>query len=167
MARARIARGGAPSASDEVDITSSRSANAFRPVRASRRSSCKGSQPRSQSPLRSSAFCRTAAAQFSPRGDLRRDDGRSDRRLNAGSAVVPIAFQSALAGIGLAADLVKHAAGLPMPASTSTRMNLLRPLAPVLPIHLRAMRQGDASAAITISSRRTVGNILSVGRKSA
>jgi molybdopterin/thiamine biosynthesis adenylyltransferase len=51
---------------------------------------------------------------------------------NAGTAVVPMAFQSALAGIGLAADLVKHAAGLPMPPSTSTRINLLRPLAPVL-----------------------------------
>ncbi|MDA9445983.1 E2 ligase fold family C protein [Bradyrhizobium sp. CCBAU 21360] len=51
---------------------------------------------------------------------------------NAGTAVVPMAFQSALAGLGLAADLVKHAAGLPIPPSTSTRINLLRPLAPVL-----------------------------------
>lgn len=51
---------------------------------------------------------------------------------NAGTAVVPMAFQSALAGLGLAADLVKHAAGLPVPPSTSTRVNLLRPLAPVL-----------------------------------
>ncbi|MCP1838778.1 molybdopterin/thiamine biosynthesis adenylyltransferase [Bradyrhizobium sp. USDA 4524] len=51
---------------------------------------------------------------------------------NAGTAVVPMAFQSALAGLGLAADLVKHAAGLPIPPSTSTRVNLLRPLAPVL-----------------------------------
>jgi hypothetical protein len=33
-----------------------------------------------------------------------------------------MAFQSALAGLGLAADLVKHAAGLPVPASTSTRV---------------------------------------------
>lgn len=49
-----------------------------------------------------------------------------------GMAVVPMAFQSALAGLGLAADLVKHAAGLPVPASTSTRVNLLRPLASVL-----------------------------------
>jgi len=32
---------------------------------------------------------------------------------SAGTAVVPMAFQSALAGIMLAADLVKHAAGLP------------------------------------------------------
>jgi hypothetical protein len=51
---------------------------------------------------------------------------------NAGTAVVPMAFQSALAGIGLAADLVKHASGLPVPPSTSTRMNLLRPLASIL-----------------------------------
>ena len=47
---------------------------------------------------------------------------------NPGTAVVPMAFQSALAGLGLAADLVKHASGLPVPASTSTRVNLLRPL---------------------------------------
>jgi len=51
---------------------------------------------------------------------------------NVGTAVVPMAFQSALAGVGLAAELVKHAAGLPIPQSTSTRVNLLRPLAPVL-----------------------------------
>ncbi|MCD9824059.1 E2 ligase fold family C protein [Bradyrhizobium japonicum] len=51
---------------------------------------------------------------------------------NTGTAVVPMAFQSALAGLGLAADLAKHAAGLPIPPSTSTRINLLRPLAPVL-----------------------------------
>ena len=31
----------------------------------------------------------------------------------AGAAVVPMAFQSALAGIMLAADLVKHAVGMP------------------------------------------------------
>jgi hypothetical protein len=49
-----------------------------------------------------------------------------------GTAVVPMAFQSALAGLGLAADLVKHAAGLPLPVATSTRINLLRPLAAIL-----------------------------------
>lgn len=49
-----------------------------------------------------------------------------------GAAVVPMAFQSALAGIGLAADLVKHAAGLPVPQTMNTRINLLRPLAAVL-----------------------------------
>jgi hypothetical protein len=51
---------------------------------------------------------------------------------NSGTAVVPMAFQSALAGLGLAADLVKHAAGLPVPHSTSTRVNLLRPLSAIL-----------------------------------
>ncbi|GAA0023129.1 E2 ligase fold family C protein [Bradyrhizobium sp. B024] len=51
---------------------------------------------------------------------------------NAGTAIVPMAFQSALAGLGLAADLVKHAAGLPVPSATSTRINLMRPLATVL-----------------------------------
>ena len=43
-------------------------------------------------------------------------------------AVVPMSFQSALAGIMLAAELVKHAAGWPEPAAVSTRINLLRPL---------------------------------------
>ncbi len=43
-------------------------------------------------------------------------------------ATVPMAFQSALAGIMLAAELVKHAAGLPDASTTSTRINLLRPL---------------------------------------
>lgn len=46
----------------------------------------------------------------------------------AGRAVVPMAFQSALAGIMLAADLVKHAAGVLAAPTTSTRINLLRPL---------------------------------------
>ncbi|WP_213290038.1 E2 ligase fold family C protein [Bradyrhizobium sp. sGM-13] len=44
-------------------------------------------------------------------------------------AVVPMSFQSALAGIMLAADLVKHASGLLNLQTTSTRINLLRPLA--------------------------------------
>jgi hypothetical protein len=43
-------------------------------------------------------------------------------------ATVPMAFQSALAGIMLAAELVKHAAGVPEASTTSTRVNLLRPL---------------------------------------
>jgi hypothetical protein len=51
---------------------------------------------------------------------------------SAGTAVVPMAFQSALAGIMLAADLVKHAAGMSAASTTTTRINLLRPLAPVL-----------------------------------
>jgi len=45
---------------------------------------------------------------------------------------VPMSFQSALAGIMLAGELVKHAAGWPEPAAVSTRVNLLRPLAPYL-----------------------------------
>lgn len=48
------------------------------------------------------------------------------------TAVVPMAFQSALAGIMLSADLVKHAAGYLDAPTTSTRINLLRPLAPYL-----------------------------------
>ncbi|MGY3487872.1 hypothetical protein ACVW1C_005755 [Bradyrhizobium sp. USDA 4011] len=51
---------------------------------------------------------------------------------HAGTAVVPMVFQSALAGIMLAADLVKHAAGMQPASTTTTRINLLRPLAPVL-----------------------------------
>lgn len=43
-------------------------------------------------------------------------------------AVVPMPFQSALAGILLAAELVKHAAGRAVAPMTSTRINLLRPL---------------------------------------
>ncbi|AYO81068.1 E2 ligase fold family C protein [Methylobacterium brachiatum] len=41
---------------------------------------------------------------------------------------VPMAFQSALAGILLAAELVKHARGELGTATTATRFNLLRPL---------------------------------------
>ncbi len=48
--------------------------------------------------------------------------------VRAGKAVVPMSFQSALAGIMLAADLVKHAAGVLNAPTTSTRINLLRPL---------------------------------------
>ncbi|WP_316173351.1 MULTISPECIES: E2 ligase fold family C protein [unclassified Bradyrhizobium] len=51
---------------------------------------------------------------------------------HVGTAVVPMAFQSALAGIMLAADLVKHAARMPVSSATTTRINLLRPLAPFL-----------------------------------
>jgi len=54
-------------------------------------------------------------------------------RLTNGSAqstaTVPMAFQSALAGLMLAAELVKKAAGIPEPAETAARVNLLRPLA--------------------------------------
>lgn len=41
---------------------------------------------------------------------------------------VPMAFQSALAGILLAADLAKHARGELGTVTTATRFNLLRPL---------------------------------------
>jgi hypothetical protein len=58
-----------------------------------------------------------------------------------GRAVVPMSFQSALAGIMLAADLVKHAAGLLDMPTTSTRINLLRPLAS----HLHDPKAKDAS----------------------
>lgn len=56
-------------------------------------------------------------------------------------AVVPMSFQSALAGIMLAADLVKHASGLLNMPTTSTRINLLRPLAS----HLHDPKAKDAS----------------------
>ncbi|MER8810474.1 hypothetical protein [Mesorhizobium australicum] len=55
--------------------------------------------------------------------------------------VVPMAFQSALAGIMLAADLVKHSAGFPMSPTTSTRVNLLRPLGS----HLHDPKAKDSS----------------------
>lgn len=55
--------------------------------------------------------------------------------------VVPMAFQSALAGIMLAAELVKHSAGFPMSRTTSTRMNLLRPLGS----HLHDPKAKDSS----------------------
>lgn len=55
--------------------------------------------------------------------------------------LVPMAFQSALAGIMLAAELVKHAAGFPASPTTSTRLNLLRPLGS----HLNDPKAKDAS----------------------
>jgi len=55
-------------------------------------------------------------------------------KLNGGATkvgtVVPMAFQSALAGILLSAELAKHTMGITGPAVT--RINLLRPLAPHL-----------------------------------
>ncbi|MDE5445606.1 hypothetical protein GWG65_30180 [Bradyrhizobium sp. CSA207] len=56
-------------------------------------------------------------------------------------AVVPMSFQSALAGIMLAADLVKHASGVLNVPTTSTRINLLRPLA----AHLHDPKAKDTS----------------------
>ncbi|CCM80054.1 E2 ligase fold family C protein [Rhizobium mesoamericanum] len=55
--------------------------------------------------------------------------------------VVPMAFQSALAGIMLAAELFKHSAGFPMSPTTSTRINLLRPLGS----HLHDPKAKDSS----------------------
>lgn len=55
--------------------------------------------------------------------------------------VVPMAFQSALAGIMLAAELVKHSAGFPVGPTTSTRVNLLRPLGS----HLHDPKAKDSS----------------------
>ncbi|MGX9182209.1 E2 ligase fold family C protein [Mesorhizobium sp. BHbdii] len=55
--------------------------------------------------------------------------------------VVPMAFQSALAGIMLAAELVRHAAGFPAWPTTSTRLNLLRSLG----THLHDPKAKDAS----------------------
>jgi hypothetical protein len=57
------------------------------------------------------------------------------------TAIVPMAFQSALAGIMLFADLVKYAADSWRAPTTSTRVNLLRPLAP----YLHDPRAKDAS----------------------
>jgi hypothetical protein len=48
---------------------------------------------------------------------------------------VPLAFQSALAGIMLAAELVSHAAGQAAVRPTTTRINLLRPLGKYLSQH--------------------------------
>jgi hypothetical protein len=48
---------------------------------------------------------------------------------NHGMAAVPLAFQSALAGIMMAAELVAHAGGLkPAEFPTTTKIDLLRPL---------------------------------------
>ena len=64
----------------------------------------------------------------------------SDGRLGA-PAVVPMAFQSALAGIMLACDLVKHACGVLDAPTPCTRINLLRPLGS----HLNDPMTKDAS----------------------
>lgn len=49
-----------------------------------------------------------------------------------GPALVPMAFQSALAGVMLAAEIVARALGLPRPPETKTTLDLLRPLTPIL-----------------------------------
>ncbi|MBT1517555.1 hypothetical protein KIP88_45610, partial [Bradyrhizobium sp. SRL28] len=64
-------------------------------------------------------------------------------------AVVPMSFQSALAGIMLAADLVKHASGVLNMPTTSTRINLLRPLA----AHLHDPKAKDTSGRCICADR--------------
>ena len=51
---------------------------------------------------------------------------------NAGPALVPMAFQSALAGVLLAVEIVAQGLSQPRPAETKTAIDLLRPLTPVL-----------------------------------
>jgi molybdopterin/thiamine biosynthesis adenylyltransferase len=63
--------------------------------------------------------------------------------------VVPMAFQSALAGIMLAAELVKHAAGTPTASKTATRVNLLRQLG----THLNDPRAPDHSGRCICSDK--------------
>ncbi len=59
--------------------------------------------------------------------------GFGDEDGQAARAEVPLAFQSALAGVMLAAELVARATGLKdAPPPVETRINLLRPLAEVL-----------------------------------
>lgn len=59
--------------------------------------------------------------------------GFGDGSIGDAQAEVPMAFQSALAGIMLAAELVTNAAGFRnVPPPVTTRMNLLRPLGTVL-----------------------------------
>jgi molybdopterin/thiamine biosynthesis adenylyltransferase len=58
-------------------------------------------------------------------GVVLRLQGNGDRR---GRTEVPMAFQSALAGVLLAAALVSDAAGLPGPRGTKAVIDLLRPL---------------------------------------
>ncbi|CDX13980.1 conserved hypothetical protein [Mesorhizobium plurifarium] len=67
--------------------------------------------------------------------------------------VVPMAFQSALAGIMLAAELVKHSSGLPASPTTSTRLNLLRPLGS----HLHDPKAKDSSGRCICSDEDFIG----------
>lgn len=58
-------------------------------------------------------------------------------------AAVPLAFQSALAGIMLAAELVAHAGGLRPPGfPATTKIDLLRPLGNHLSLHIKKHRSG-------------------------
>jgi hypothetical protein len=77
---------------------------------------------------------------------------------SAGMAVVPIAFQSALAGIMLAADLVKHAVGMPAASPRRHASIFCDRSRPSWAIRGRKIRAADASAAIATFSTSTVGN---------
>lgn len=96
-------------------------------------------------PVDAALIARIAAALGVPVEPLLAFEGRPLRALHQGAicggmvfrlsggarpaqAVVPMPFQSALAGIMLAADLVKHAVGYGNGRATTTRMDLLRPL---------------------------------------
>jgi hypothetical protein len=58
-------------------------------------------------------------------------------------AAVPLAFQSTLAGVMLAAELVAHAGGLRHAAfPATTKIDLLRPLGSHLSLHIRKHRSG-------------------------
>jgi hypothetical protein len=62
---------------------------------------------------------------------------------NHRAVAVPLAFQSALAGIMLAAELVAHAGGLrPADFPATTKIDLLRPLGSHLSLHIRKHRSG-------------------------
>lgn len=61
-----------------------------------------------------------------------------------GAAEVPLAFQSALAGVMLAAELIAHASGLrPQPLRPKTIINLLQPLGTVLSYPVAKGRPGS------------------------
>ncbi|MDQ5827163.1 MAG: E2 ligase fold family C protein [Chloroflexota bacterium] len=62
---------------------------------------------------------------------------------NHRAAAVPLAFQSALAGIMLAAELIAHTGGLrPADFPVTTKIDLLRPLGSHLSLHIRKHRSG-------------------------
>jgi hypothetical protein len=65
----------------------------------------------------------------------------TDGQQGGSAATVPMAFQSALAGIMLVAEVLKHSAGKYPSDTTMTRMDLLRPLAS----HLGDPRAQDAT----------------------
>lgn len=74
------------------------------------------------------ALRRPTPPQLLPRRDLRGVALNLTGCAGLVRATVPVAFQSALAGIMSAAEPVKHSAGLSDASTTTTRINLLRPL---------------------------------------